>query len=98
MEAVSFLIGNVKSDIITKNQYGENHILGSHNANVIFCAHNYTSVGDVLTIQIAKKGTKSAETFYAAIQNLESTFNVKSDLINGVYIAVLLSVKLKVCK
>lgn len=95
---VSFLIGNAKSDIITKNNSCEIHTLGTHNANVIFCAHNYANVGDVVTMEVAKRGTKAADTFYAAIANLEKTFKVKADFINGTYVAVLLAINLKVCK
>jgi len=71
---------------------------GVHNANVVYCSHNYVSIGDIVTMHVAKRGNKASDTFFSAIRNLENAFKVKADFIGREYIAVILGVKLRVVK
>lgn len=93
---VNIKIGNNKSDIVTSNEHSTNVLEGTHNANITHCIHEYVCVGNVVTIETAKRGSKAAETYFAAIRGLESTFIVKADIIGKSYVAVLLAPKLKV--
>ena len=93
---VSFEIKNTKSDIITKTGSCEKHLNDVHNDNVIYCAHNYVQIGDVVTFEVKVKGQKAADAFYSAVNKFEESFNVNSDFIRGSYMARVLSPKMKI--
>ena len=88
---ITFAIGNVRTVI----DNGSNQLVDAHNMSIVYGIEEYIKVGDVITFDVVKKGRKASEAYYSAIKTLEDKYNVKSDFINGSYMALIESPILK---